>query len=115
VPGYEGIVRNETADQLARTGSERACGISITVAKKAARGWTNRNHNNHWESVTGLRKAKGLLKLNRDQLRWVIGLLIGHCHLIGHLFKLGLADDPFFERCLKKMNQPHISVVIVRL
>jgi hypothetical protein len=43
----------------------------------------NRNHGRHWESVTGLRQAKGLilglsarrmknlLKLNRDQLRWV--------------------------------------------
>jgi ribonuclease HI len=36
VPGYEGIVGNETADQLARTGSEHPfkgpksdCGISI--------------------------------------------------------------------------------------
>jgi hypothetical protein len=44
VPGYEFIVGNETADQLARTGSEHpftgpgpACGISIGVAKKAAR------------------------------------------------------------------------------
>jgi hypothetical protein len=26
------------------------------------------------------------LKLNRDQLRWVVGLLTGHCHLKGHLF-----------------------------
>jgi hypothetical protein len=42
VPGQEGIVGNETADQLARTGSEHlfigpepACGISVGVAKKA--------------------------------------------------------------------------------
>jgi hypothetical protein len=51
MPGQEGIVGNETADQLARTGSEHpftgpesAWGISVVVAKKAARGWTNRNH-----------------------------------------------------------------------
>jgi hypothetical protein len=51
VPGHEGIVGNETANQLARTGSEHpftgpepACGISIGVAKKAVRDWTNRNH-----------------------------------------------------------------------
>jgi hypothetical protein len=43
VPGHEGIVGNESADQLVRTGSdhpfmgpEPACGIS--------RDWTNRNH-----------------------------------------------------------------------
>jgi ribonuclease HI len=44
VPGREGIDVNETADQLARTGSghpfigpEPACGISIGAAKKAVR------------------------------------------------------------------------------
>jgi hypothetical protein len=43
-----------------------------------------------------------MLKLNRDQLRWVVGLLTGHCHLKGHLFKLGLTDDPICEKCLKE-------------
>jgi hypothetical protein len=51
VPGHEGIDGNETADQLARTGSEHpftgpepACGISIGVAKKAVRDWMKVNH-----------------------------------------------------------------------
>jgi hypothetical protein len=38
----------------------------------------NRNHKNHWESITGLKQAKRmkcLLKLNRDQLRWVVNYL----------------------------------------
>jgi hypothetical protein len=67
-------------------GPEPACGISIIVAKKAVRDWTNRNQRKHWESTTGLEQTKGpilgpsarttkdLLKLNRDQLRWVVGL-----------------------------------------
>jgi hypothetical protein len=51
VTGLEGTVGKETADLLARTGSEHpfigpepACGISIGVAKQAVRDWTNRNH-----------------------------------------------------------------------
>jgi hypothetical protein len=107
VPGHEGIVGNETAYQLGRTGSEHpfkgpepACGISVGVAKKAVSDWTSRNHKKYWESVTGLiqgpsaRRTKDLLKLNRDQLRWVVGLLTGHCHLKGHLFKFGLRKVP---------------------
>jgi hypothetical protein len=45
---------------------------------------------------------KGLLKLNRAQLRWVVRLFTGHCHLKGHLFKLGLTDDPTCERYLEE-------------
>jgi hypothetical protein len=108
------------ADQLARAGSdhpligpEPACGISIGVAKKAVRDWMSRKHQEYWESLTGLRQANGLihgpsakrtkdlLRLNRDQLRWMVGLLTGHCHLKGHLFKLGLTADPFCKRCLE--------------
>jgi hypothetical protein len=48
------------------------------------------------------RRTKDLLRLNRDQLRWVVGLLTGHCHLKGHLFKLGLINDPICERCLEE-------------
>jgi hypothetical protein len=88
------------ADEPARTvsehlfiGPEPACGISAEVAKKAVRDWTNRNHQIYWESLTGLKQAKGLvqgpsarrmkelLKLNSNQLRWVVGLRTGHCHL----------------------------------
>jgi hypothetical protein len=72
------------------------------------------NHKKHWESTTGLKQAMGLisgpsakrtkdlLKLNRDQLRWVVGLLTGHCHLKGHLLKMGLTGDPTYERCLEE-------------
>jgi ribonuclease HI len=49
VPGHEGIAGNETADLLARTGSEHpftgpepACGISFGVAKRAVKDWMNK-------------------------------------------------------------------------
>jgi hypothetical protein len=90
VPGHEDIAGNETADPLARIGSEHpfrgpepARGISFGVAKRAVRDCTNRNHTKQWESTTGLKQAKrlisgpsarrtkDLLKLNRDQLRGI--------------------------------------------
>jgi hypothetical protein len=67
-----------------------------------------------WKSITGLKEAKepisgpsakrskDLLKLNRDQLRWIVGLYTGHCHLKKQLFKLGLIEDPTYERCLEE-------------
>jgi hypothetical protein len=83
------------------------CCLTDFDAKKEIRDWMNRNKKKYWESTTRLRQAKGLiqgpsarrkkdlLKLNRDQLRWVVGLLTGHSHLKGHLFKRGLTDDQF--------------------
>jgi hypothetical protein len=57
-----------------------------------------------------------IVSLNRDQLRWVVGLLTGHCHLKGHLFKLGLINDPVCERCHEEdESATHTSCVIVRL
>jgi ribonuclease HI len=55
LPDHKGIVGNDTVHQLARTGPEPACGISTGVAKRAVRDWTNRNHKELWETVTGLR------------------------------------------------------------
>jgi hypothetical protein len=60
----------------------------------------------NWTQAKGLklgpsaRRTKDLLKLNRDKLRWVVGLFTGHCNLKGHLFKLGLTDDTICEQCL---------------
>jgi hypothetical protein len=119
--GHEGLARNETADLLARresehlfTGPKPACRISVGVSKKAVRDWTNKNHIKQWESTIRLKYAKGLisgpsarrtkdlLKLNRDKLRWIVELFTGHCHLKGHVFKLGLMDDPTCEWCLQE-------------
>jgi hypothetical protein len=33
---------------------------------------------------------------------WVTGLLTGHCHPKGHLFKMGLTNSPTCERRLEK-------------
>jgi ribonuclease HI len=118
VPGHEAITGNETADHLAKIGSEHlfmgpdpACGISFGVAKRAINDWMNKNHIKQWQSIMGLKQAKKLisgpsakrskdmLKLKRDQLRWIVGLFTRHCH---HLFKLGLTNYPISERCLEE-------------
>jgi hypothetical protein len=43
-------------------------------------------------------KARELLNLSRNQLRIMKGLLTGHSHLKGHLFKLGLVNSPECNR-----------------
>jgi hypothetical protein len=49
------------------------------------------------------------LKLNNDQLRCIVELFTGHCHLKGHVFKLGLTDDHTCERCLEEdESAPHV-------
>jgi hypothetical protein len=82
--------------------------------------WMNKNHIKQWESLTRLKQAKelivgpsvkrskDLLKLNRDQLRWIVGLLTGHCYLKGHLFKVELI--PYARGAWRKMNRPHMSL-----
>jgi hypothetical protein len=37
--------------------------------------------------------------MGRNQLRIRTGLLTGHCHLKGHLFKLRLVNSPECNRC----------------
>jgi hypothetical protein len=102
---------NWNGRSVAKLGSERpfigpepACGIAMEVAKKAVGDWTIRGHRKHWGSLRGLiqgpsaKKTREILNLYRDQLRWVVGLLTGHCHLKGHLFKLGPVNSTRCER-----------------
>jgi hypothetical protein len=48
-----------------------------------------------------MKKADELLNLSRNQLRTMTGLLRGHFHLKGHLFKLKLVKSPKCDRCLQ--------------
>jgi hypothetical protein len=89
-PGHKGIEGNEIGDQLAKFGfeclltrPEPACNTSTGNVKKVVRPWADRDHKKYWESLTGLKQAKGflqgpfvkrtkeLLELNRNQLWWM--------------------------------------------
>jgi hypothetical protein len=82
MPGHEGIDDNEMAHGLGKQGfehpfigPEQCCSISMLVAKKSARDWKVQIP----QEILGpsANKARELLKLNRHQLRWVVGLLTG--------------------------------------
>jgi hypothetical protein len=60
-----------------------------------------------------LKEPLSYLKLSRFQTRQVTGLLTGHYHLRGHLFKLGKVNNTI-EDATMKQKQPHISFMIVR-
>lgn len=72
---------------------------------------TSRKHKEHWQSISGQTRAKGLLKtpsakgteevlnLSQNQQRILLWLLAGHCHLNGHLLTLGLVYIRSFVRC----------------
>jgi len=84
-----------------------ALGISTKIARGVIRGWTSRKDKEYWQSIHGGRQVKRssakitreLLSLSRNQLRIMTGLLTGHCHLKGQLFKLGLVDSPWCDVC----------------
>jgi hypothetical protein len=59
------------------------------------------------------RKAGELLNLSRNQLRIMTGLLTGHCHLKGHIFKPGLVNSPKCNRC-KQASETASHVVCAR-
>jgi hypothetical protein len=91
-----------------------ACSILERAAKWFIREWMNRRHQELWKCTPEQKHAKSflqepsakktrkLLQLNRNQLRHVTALLTEHCHLKGHLFKLGPVNSPTCERCHNK-------------
>ena len=87
---------------------------------------TSRKHEEHWQSISGQRQATGflkkpsvkkvgeLLRLTTNHLRIMTVLLLGHCHLKGHLFKLGLANSTKCDAS-RHLKQPHKFFVTAKL
>jgi hypothetical protein len=87
VPGPEGIAGNETAGLLTRTGSEhlnQLAASQLELPRKRS-GTEQKSHKTmeiqNWTQTDkgtyigpSARITKNLFELNKDQLRWVIGL-----------------------------------------
>jgi hypothetical protein len=59
-----------------------------------------------------LPKNQGTTGIKQKPVTMGNKLFTGHCHLKGHLFKLISTNNSTCDRCLEKMNLPHISYVI---
>jgi hypothetical protein len=80
-------------------GPEPALGISAKVAREVSTDWTNKKHEEYWQSICGKRQAKGFLKrptakkatelLSLSRIR---GVSKGHCHLKGY-YKSGAGEQ----------------------
>jgi hypothetical protein len=110
------------ADQLAKlgskhlfTGPEPAWGISMEDARKAvgqsettgnaAIPYLDSKRQRH--SYKDFLPRRQAVKHEQRPAKWVVGLLTGHCHLKGQLFKLSLVNSPRCKRCLEREKISH--------
>jgi hypothetical protein len=111
VQGHEGIESNETADQLARLGSEcpfvepePTCDISAGIAEMASEILGVRNRTQTGKGIlkmTLCQKNQGPVKTKQKPFS-VGDCTAGHDHLKGHLFKMGLTNSPICGRFPEK-------------
>jgi ribonuclease HI len=123
IPAHRGYQGNEIADLLAKTASERrflgpepALPIPIHMAHEAVRQWAWGNHKDHWKRLDTCEQARQILdqpaegnrkiccQLSRTDLRTLTQLVTGHCTLKGHLYKMGLTDDPTCDYCGREIE-----------
>ncbi|XP_061707539.1 uncharacterized protein LOC133518015 [Cydia pomonella] len=118
IPGHEGFIGNENADELARAGSvsdhigpEPFVGLSQGIIITAIKDHTKTRHQKEWDSLTGLKHSKlfiqgvdsgwskKLWKLSRRQLQIIIGVFTGHYGVKGVLARMGHSDNTDCRMC----------------
>ncbi|XP_046145429.1 uncharacterized protein LOC123988721 [Osmia bicornis bicornis] len=113
VPGYAGIPGNEKANMLAREGARRPSpdtayriGVDRQTAKETVREWVCTQTHLTWNSTQEMRHTKAMFKgpssrlgktvirLDRNQLRLLVGLITGHWYTSKHFMHLGAGNEP---------------------
>jgi ribonuclease HI len=115
VPGHEGIEGNEIADELARIGTNKE-NVDISTPEP----WTERGgkikerrikmFRDLWNNSRGLNHSKMMMepfkkgknqlsRINRRDLRVLIGILTGHGCLRKYLKRIGKAEDDNCRYC----------------
>jgi hypothetical protein len=102
-------LKQRKAGQLAKLGAEESllgpepfCGNMEKTTRRAIDLWSQRKATMTWKYTSGETHAKRIIKnssnkltydvhmLSRNQMRLIVGLLTGHCHLRKHVHGLGI-------------------------
>ncbi|KAJ8940617.1 hypothetical protein NQ318_004541 [Aromia moschata] len=88
------------------------CDIPKTSVRLWLIRWKNKEHQSYWNHIPGQTNSKWMVKapskvltdeilrLSRNQIRLVTGLITGHCHLRKHLHRMGIySDEPICRLC----------------
>jgi len=112
MPGCEEMKSLTSSSVQKFVGPEPFLGVSRQNIRRKIKRWIDNQHLVMWrgpcstqrqaqEQISGpdLATKARLLSFNRPQSRIVIGLLTGHNTLRGHLYVMGLSNNPICRKC----------------